>query len=184
MRHALVILAAVLLLIAIATPVRATVGIEYLGPTLLEMAYGGQPHTLKPVTCPTVDPTYTCPTVGNSGTEPAVITFQLTSKDPDFTKGFTATFSSNNFTLSPGQRKQFTLTLTFDPNKTPAHDYTASISIQAKATSGPGVASIGAANVHVASAQVPEFPDSMLPIVAVIMISLGLLKVRRKTRID
>jgi len=183
MRHALVILAAVLLLIAIATPVRATVGIEYLGPTLLEMAYGGQPHTLKPVTCPTVDPTYTCPTVGNSGTEPAIITFQLTSKDPNF-NGFTATFSSNNFTLSPGQRKQFTLTLTFDPNKTPAHDYTASISIQAKATSGPGVASIGAANVHVASAQVPEFPDSMLPIVAVIMISLGLLKVRRKTRND
>lgn len=167
MRRTITILAAVLLLIAIATPVHATVGLEYLGP-----------YPLKLTTVPNQAGSYSgSATVGNSGSENAIVTLEMSSKNPDFSH-FTVKFSDNNFTLTPSQRKQFTVNVTSNPSTTPQHNYNASIAILAKAKSGPGIASFNLPVCFPDCQVIPEFPGSTLILASVILAALAFLKAR------
>jgi hypothetical protein len=138
-----------LLVLSLTPLVHAGVGLEYLGPNPLRpQPVSGQRNTLQASAI-----------VGNTGDETALVTFTLVANQ-DFTDHFTYSFSDNNFSLSPGARKGFTLTLTYD-NTTPAQDYNASISIVASPASKTGSSGSAAFNLPVAvsAAVVPEFPN-------------------------
>jgi hypothetical protein len=145
-----------LILLSLTPVVHAGVGLEYLGPNPLRpQPVSGQSTTLQASAI-----------VGNTGNETAIVTFTLIANQ-DFMSHFTYSFSDNNFSLSPGARKDFNLTLTFDPNTTPAQDYTAAISIVASPTSKTGTSGSAAFNLPVAvsGSVVPEFPNgAMLPL--------------------
>jgi hypothetical protein len=147
---------AALLVLSLPPLIHAGIGLEYLGPNPLRpQPVSGQPNTLQASAI-----------VGNSGNETAIVTFTLTANQ-DFMSHFTYSFSDNNFSLSPGARKDFTLTLTFDPNTTSAQDYTAAISIVASPASKTGTSGSAAFNlpVSVSGSAVPEFPNGvMLPL--------------------
>ena len=113
--------------------VNASVGVEYLGPYPLSPKPTGMAETLADSAV-----------IGNSGTEPARVTLTLIADD-EFKAHFTVTFSDNNFTLNPGERKTVTFTFKFDPN-TPIRDWTASIAIVAEAVNVPPGASPGRAS--------------------------------------
>jgi hypothetical protein len=146
--------------------VHAGVGLEYLGPNPLRpQPLGGQVNTLQASAI-----------VGNTGDEAATVTFILLANQ-DFMNHFTYSFSDNNFSLGPGARKDFTLTLTFDPNSTPSQDYTAAISIVASPASKTGTSGSAAFNlpVSVSAAVVPEFPDGaqLIPLLIAIFAVLA-----------
>jgi hypothetical protein len=140
---------AALLVLCLPPLVHAGVGLEYLGPNPLRpQPVSGQTNTLQAAAI-----------VGNTGDEAAIVTFTLIANQ-DFTNHFTYSFSDNNFSLNPGARKDFTLTLTFDPNTTPSQDYTAAISVVGSPASKSGSSGSAAFNLPVAvsSTNVPEFP--------------------------
>jgi hypothetical protein len=163
---------AVLLVLSLPPQIHAGVGLEYLGPNPLRpQPLNGQANTLQATAI-----------VGNTGDEIATVTFTLLA-DQDFMNYFTYSFSDNNFSLSPGTRKDFTLTLTFDPNTTPAQDYTAAISIVASPASKTGTSGSAAFNLPVAvsASVVPEFPNgtSVIPLLIAIF---AVLIVQRRIR--
>lgn len=137
-----IVVASMLLFFMLVTPVHATVGLEYLGPyPLRPQPVNGDPHTLSGSA-----------TVGNSGTDPAVFTLALVSSE-QFNSTFSWYFSDNNFALNPGQRKDFTITLT-SQSYSQTQDYGATIAILAKATGGSGGASgVASFNVPVVISQ-------------------------------
>jgi len=115
-----------LLFFMLVTPVHATVGLEYLGPyPLRPQSVSGDPNTLS-----------ASATVGNSGTDPAVFTLTLVSSQ-EFNSTFSWYFSDNNFPLNPGERKDFTITLT-SQSYSQSQDYGATIAILARASGGSG----------------------------------------------
>lgn len=133
--------------------VRAGVGLEYLGPNPLRpQPVPGQSNTLQASAI-----------VGNSGDAPAIVTFTLHA-NAAFSSHFTYSFSDNNFTLSPSARKSFTLTLTYNPNTTPAQDYTADITIVASPVTPSGTSGSAAFDLGVAvsGSTVPEFPGGAM----------------------
>ena len=139
-----------LLVLNLAPLVHAGVGLEYLGPNPLRpQPITGQPNTLQANAI-----------IGNTGDEPAIVTFTLHANQ-DFMNHFMYSFSDNNFSLSPGSRKDFALTLTFDPNTTPALDYTAGVSIVASPVTKSGTSGSAAFDlaVTVSGSVVPEFPN-------------------------
>lgn len=141
---------AALIVLCLPQLVHAGVGLEYLGPNPLRpQPVNGQANTLQAAAI-----------VGNTGDEAAIVTLMLVANQ-DFTNHFTYSFSDNNFSLSPGARKDFTLTLTFDPNTTLSQDYTAAISIVASSASKIGTSGSAAFNLPVAvsATVVPEFPN-------------------------
>jgi hypothetical protein len=113
--------------------VNASVGVEYLGPYPLSPKPTGMAGTLADSAV-----------IGNSGTEPARVTLTLVADD-EFKAHFAVTFSDNNFTLSPGERKTVTFTFNLNPN-TPIRDWTASIAIVAEAVHVPPGVSPGKAS--------------------------------------
>jgi hypothetical protein len=144
---------AALFLLSLPTLIHAGVGLEYLGPNPLRpQPLSGQSNTLQASAI-----------VGNTGNETAVVTFTLLANQ-DFMNHFTYSFSDNNFSLSPGARKDFTLTLTFDPNTIPAQNYNATISIVASPASKTGTSGSAAFNlpVSVSGSVVPEFPNGVM----------------------
>jgi hypothetical protein len=178
MISALIVLATVLLISLLATPAPAqtpTVNLEYLGPyPLIPTPVANQANTLCECSGSA--------TVGNTGSESSIVTFQLTSKDPDFSH-FKATFSVNNFTLLPGQRKTFTLTLTFD-SSTPGHSYNASIAILARSAAGGSGAASFNLPVSVAGANIPEFTEQGTFLLTIIttLTMLGFMKLSKRRR--
>jgi hypothetical protein len=143
------LLALIALLILSLPIVHAGVGLEYLGPNPLSpQPVFGQANTLQAGAI-----------VGNSGNETAIISFTLQA-DQEFMNHFTYSFSENNFSLSPGARSDFTLTLTFDSN-TPAQGYSATINIVASPASPSGTTGSAGFNlpVLVSATVVPEFPN-------------------------
>ena len=138
-----------LVLLCLPPLVHAGVGLEYLGPNPLRpQPVSGQNNTLQATAI-----------VGNTGDEAAIITFTLLANQ-DFANHFTYSFSDNNFSLSPGARKTFNLTLTFNPNAL-SKDYAATISIVASPASKGGTSGSAAFNLPVAvsAGVVPEFPE-------------------------
>jgi hypothetical protein len=175
--------AAVLLLLAtvmaswLLVPAQASVGLEYLGPYPLEpKPIDGQPHLLAD-----------SGTTGNTGTEQALFTLSLAA-DSEFEKYFTVTFSDNNFTLNPGERRHFTVTFQFDPN-TPIRDWSASVSIVANAIGGGGGA-VGVASfnvpLHISQTAIPEFPHgfALLALMATLSATFLALKSRYKKSLE
>ena len=162
-----------LLVLSLTPLVHAGVGLEYLGPNPLKpQPVSGQPNTLQATAI-----------VGNTGDETAMVTFTLLANQ-DFMNHFTYSFSDNNFSLSPGARKDFTLTLTYD-NSTPAQDYTAFISIVASPTSKTGTSGSAAFNLPVAvsASVVPEFPNgtALIPLLIALLTVLVVQKTIRPT---
>jgi uncharacterized membrane protein len=146
------------------------VGLEYLGPNPLRpQPVSGESNTLQASAI-----------VGNTGDETAIITLTLVANQ-DFTGHFHCSFSDNNFSLSPGARKTFTLTLTFDSN-TPSQDYTATISIVASPASKSGTSGSAAFNLRVAvsATVVPEFSNGTA--LVLLLTVLAILIVQRKIK--
>jgi hypothetical protein len=170
-RFSLIALAA-LLVLSLPPPIHAGVGLEYLGPNPLRpQPVNGQPNTLQATAI-----------VGNTGNETAILTFTLLA-DQDFNNHFTYSFSDNNFTLSPGVRKDFTLTLTFDPNNIPAQDYSAAISIVASPALRSGASGSAGFSLAVAvsASVVPEFPGGTALVLMVIAV-FAVLVARREIK--
>jgi hypothetical protein len=113
--------------------VNASVGVEYLGP-----------YPLIPKHTETAGTLIESAVIGNSGTEPTRVTLTLVADD-EFKAIFTVTFSHNNFTLNPGERKTVTFTFNFDPS-TPVRDWTEYIVMVAEAVNVPPGASPGRAS--------------------------------------
>jgi hypothetical protein len=138
------------LLLMVPASVKATVGLEYLGP------YPFNPKPVQGMERTLAD----SGTVGNSGNEPVRITLSIDG-DEEFNTYFMASFSENNFTLNPQERRPFTAYFTFKPD-TPIKDYNLSINIVAGAVNLPPNASPGKASfnlpVTIVSTAVPEFP--------------------------
>lgn len=157
---------AALLFLCLVPLVHAGVGLEYLGPNPLRpQPLFGQPNTLQASAI-----------VGNTGDEAAIVTFTLVANQ-DFTNHFTYSFSDNNFSLSPGARKDFTLTLTFD-STTPAENYTATIGIVASPASASGTSGSAAFNLPVAvsSTIVPEFPNGTALILLLALLTVPIVR--------
>lgn len=156
------------LLVLTLTPlVHAGVGLEYLGPNPLRpQPVTGQANTLEAAAI-----------VGNTGDEAAIITFTLVANQ-DFTNHFTYSFSDNNFSLSPGARKDFTLTLTFNPNTAPSQGYTAAINIVASPVSKTGTSGSAAFNLPVAvsATVVPEFPNGTALMVLLTLLTVPIVR--------
>jgi hypothetical protein len=112
-------------LLALQLPlIHAGVGLEYLGPyPLRPQPVSGHSNMLQANAI-----------VGNTGNETAVVTLTLIA-DQQFFSHFSASFSDNNFSLNPSARKDFTLTLTYDPNTTPSQNFDAVLKIVASPTS-------------------------------------------------
>jgi hypothetical protein len=129
-------------------PAHASVGVEYIGH-----------YPLNPQPLPgSVNTLVDGGRVGNSGDEPAVVSFTLNAS-PEFLSNFKVTFSDNNFTLTPGERRQFNATFVFDSNM-PAQDRMAKITILARPANpgGTGAASFDLA-VNISATVIPEFPS-------------------------
>ena len=94
-------------------------------------------------------------------------------------------FSENNFTLNPQERRPFTAYFTFKPD-TPIKDYNLSINIVAGAVNLPPNASPGKASfnlpVAIISTAVPEFPIPAAVLAAAVFLIAAFHGRRRRKR--
>ena len=128
------------LLILDLTPLaHAGVGLEYLGPNPLRpQPISGEPNSLGAGAI-----------VGNTGSDPATITFTLLA-DQEFNSQFTYSISDNNFSLSPNTRTNFALVFTFDPSTIAVKNYSAVIKIVASPTTTSGTSGSASFDLPVA----------------------------------